>query len=133
MASLTSEAIEEIVSGVEEVIECEVWELDECDPFWLTPSGRIFVSRTLHHGGFAHLIPGEGRAMMEANWIMGRMHCPERNSKAVMFRLAGTPTRVQRSRILEIIEFGGSREAYMDTPSRHLADSGEIAAYLESQ
>lgn len=88
--SLTSESIDEdAILQIEGVSEVEVWELRDCQAFYISASGRVFASMQSHIVMATGLFPEEKAPQMylerELRWIRGRRKCHRKNHIVDLF------------------------------------------------
>ncbi len=101
----------EIILALEGVSEVQTWELEQCQAFWITRSGRIFASTADSHNRMALAlfdILGEyNYAYMfnELGWVRGRTHCLNKKRDYASFetRLKSVSMN-QRSKMFEIMD-----------------------------
>ncbi len=120
------EATVEIILALEGVSEVQTWELEQCQAFWITRSGRIFASATDSHNRMAYAlfdILGEKNYSYlfdELGWVRGRTHCLGKKRDFISFEVRQRSISLsQKSKMIEVMDLHENMDAVLDTQHWH--------------
>lgn len=101
--------------------EVQTWELEQCQAFWITRSGRIFASSVDSHNRMAYAlfdILGERNysyLFNDLGWVRGRTHCLGKKRDYASFEVRLRSVSIsQGSKMIEIMDLHEHIDAVMD-------------------